>query len=255
MTTLLVALQLYTVRKDAAQDFAGTLKKVAAIGYKNVELAGLHTLSAVELKGVLDDLDLKVIGSHVPRADLENALPRVLEENHILGNKYIVFPWLSEEQRKTAEDWIRLAESLNGIAIKCKEAGFTFCYHNHDFEFAQFGRQTAYDIVFSRFTPGLVQVEFDVYWARYANVDALAYIHRFDGQLPLVHLKDMTKTTPHTFAEVGEGVIDFKPIIEASLASHAEYFVVEQDSGNRPALESVEISWRNLQNLQQTIME
>jgi sugar phosphate isomerase/epimerase len=253
MSILPIALQLYTVRTDAAQDFVGTLKKVAAIGYKNVELAGLHNLSAPELKTVLNDLGLKVIGSHVPRIDLENSLPRVLEENHILGNKYIVFPWLPEDQRKTAQDWIQLAESLNGIAAKCKEAGFTLCYHNHDFEFAQFDGQTAYDIMFSRFTPGLVQVEFDVYWARHANVDTLAYIRRFAGQLPLVHLKDMTKSTPHTFAEVGEGVIDFKPIIEASLASKAEYFVVEQDSGSRPALESVEISWKNLQNLQKTI--
>ena len=253
MTTLPIALQLYTVRTDAAQDFSGTLKKVATIGYKAVELAGMHNIDVHELKHVLDDLGLKVIGSHVPRADLEKALPRVLEENHILGNKYIVFPWLPEDQRKTAQDWIQLAESLNLIAAKCKEAGFQFCYHNHDFEFAKFDGQTAYDIMFSRLTPGLVHVEFDVYWARFANVDTLSYIRHFAGQLPLVHLKDMTKTTPHTFAEVGEGLIDFKPIIEASLASGAEYFVVEQDSGSRPALESVAISWRNLQHLQTTI--
>ena len=253
MTTLPIALQLYSVRTDAALDFADTLKKVAAIGYKAVELAGMHNLPVRELKTVLDDLGLKVIGSHVPRVDLETALPRVLEENQILGNKNIVFPWLPADQRKTAQDWIQLAEALNPIAAKCKEAGFQFCYHNHDFEFVQFDGQTAYDIMFSRFTPGLVHVEFDVYWARYAKVDTLSYIQRFARQLPLVHLKDMTKTTPHTFAEVGEGVIDFKPIIEASLASGTEYFVVEQDSGSRPALESVSISWRNLQQIQTTI--
>ena len=253
MTTLPIALQLYTVRTNAVEDLAGTLKKVAAIGYKAVELAGMYGHDVRELKTMLDDLGLKVIGSHTPRIDLENKLPRVLEENQILGNKYIVFPWLPEDQRKTAQDWIRLAESINVIAAKCKEAGFQFCYHNHDFEFAKFDGQTAYDIMFSRFTPGLVHVELDVYWTHHANVDTLAYIRRFAGQIPLVHLKDMTKTSPHTFAEIGEGLIDFKPIIEASLASGAQYFVVEQDKGDRPALESVEISWRNLQHLQSTI--
>jgi sugar phosphate isomerase/epimerase len=249
MSDFPIALQMYTVRDEAAKDFTGTLKQVAGIGYKAIELAGMHKLSATALKAVLDDLGLKVIGNHVPMQDLENNLSRVFDENHTLANKYIVMPWLPEERRKTAQDWIALAQSLNAIGAKCQTEGFQLCYHNHDFEFQTFGGQVAYDLIFSRVDPKNVHTEIDVYWVRYAGKDAVAMIRRFAGRVPLIHIKDMTKATPHTFAEIGEGIIDFKPIFEVSQSSGVQWYVVEQDACNRPALESIRISWRNLQRL------
>ncbi len=249
MRTIPVALQLYTVRDMAAKDFVGTLKQVAAIGYPGVELGGMYGLQAAELKRVLDDLGLKVVGSHVRLADLENDLPRVLEETRILENRYIVVPSVPEERRKTSEDWLKLAQQLTALGIQCHTAGFQLCYHNHAFEFQRFGGQTAHDLLFSHADPDALHAELDVYWARFAGVDPAPIIRRLAGRIPLIHLKDMTASDPPTFAEIGEGIIDFAPIFEASQASGVLWYVVEQDKCQRPSLESARISWQNLKRL------
>lgn len=249
MSSIPIALQLYTVREDCARDFVGTLRQVAAVGYKAVELAGTYDLSAQELKKVLDDLGIKVISSHIPMTDLEQHLSRVFDDNHTLDNQYIVMPWLPEARRKTAQDWMTLAQSLNEIGARCHAAGFQLCYHNHAFEFETFDGLGAYDILFDAVDPKYVNAEIDVYWVRYAGGDPAALIRRFAGHTPLIHIKDMTGGTPHTFAEIGEGIIDFKPIFEAGQSSGAQCYIVEQDQCSRPPLESIDISWRNLQLL------
>lgn len=244
-----VALQLYTLRDECAKDFVGTLKQVAEIGYEAVELAGLHQMPAPQLKAVVDDLGLKVISSHVPLADMEQTLSQVFEDSYTLGNKYIVMPWLPEDRRNTEQDWRKLAETLNGLGAKCQTEGFMLCYHNHDFEFQTFSGKTAYEIIFDHVDPQWLSTEIDVYWVTFAGGDPVTLIERFAGRAPLIHIKDMTRTTPPTYAEVGEGSIDFRPIFEAANKARTEWFIVEQDKCERPPLESVKLSLRNLQTM------
>ncbi len=251
MSTLPIALQLYTVREDSARDFAGTLRKVAGVGYKAVELAGMHKLSAAELKKILDDLGLKVVSSHIPLTDLEQNLSRVFDENHALDNRFFVVPSLPEDRRKTAQDWIKIAQTLNEIGTKCQAAGFQLCYHNHSFEFQTIDGLPAFDLLYSLTDPKLLQAEIDIYWVRFAGSDPAALIRRYAGRVPLLHIKDMTRTTPPNYAEIGEGLIDFKPIFEAGQAVGTQWYVVEQDKCERPPLESIQISWRHLQQMGQ----
>ncbi len=246
MSQIPVALQLYSVRDNTAKDFVGTLKQVASIGYRAVELAGMGNLSARELKSALDDLGLTVAGSHIALDRFERELTRVFEENHTLGNKYLVVPWLAETRRKTAEDWLNFARWMNDLGAKCQTEGFQLCYHNHNFEFQMFDGRTGFDLVFGNTDPKRVQSEIDVYWVQYAGYDPEALIRQYSGRVPLVHLKDMTKGTPPTFAEIGEGIMDFKPIFKASEASGVKWYIVEQDKCERPPLESVQMSWCNL---------
>jgi sugar phosphate isomerase/epimerase len=246
MSNIPIALQLYTLRDNTAKDFIGTLKEVASIGYRAVELAGMGSLSAKELKTTLDDLGLKVAGSHISIDVMERDLARVFEDNHTLGNDCLIIPWLAESRRKTAQDWINFAHTTNDLGRKAKAEGFQLVYHNHNFEFETFDGKTGFDLLFGSSDPDLVQSELDVYWARYAGHDPAAIIRQYVGRIPLVHLKDMSKGTPPTFAEIGEGIIDFEPIFRASEASGVKWYVVEQDSSQRPPLESVAISWRNL---------
>jgi sugar phosphate isomerase/epimerase len=249
MSPIPVALQLYSVRDDTAKDFVGTLKKVASIGYPAVELAGLGNLSAKELKKALDDLGLKVAGHHVSIDLFERDLSRVFDDNHTLGTQYLIVPWLHESRRKSAQDWLDFARILNDLGAKCQAAGFQLVYHNHNFEFQKFDGRTAFDLLFGSADPKLVQSELDVYWAKEANQDLAAIIRQYAGRMPLVHLKDMTRDNPPTFAEIGEGIIDFEPIFRASEASGVKWYVVEQDRCQRPPLESVAISWRNLSKM------
>ena len=113
MAVIPISIQLYTVRDLAAKDFAGTMKEVSKIGYRNVELAGYGNLkTAKEAKKALDDAGLKVSGAHAPIDALEKNLNQVLDENAELQNTTVICPWLPEERRKDAAGWKQCAEAL-----------------------------------------------------------------------------------------------------------------------------------------------
>jgi sugar phosphate isomerase/epimerase len=249
MSKIPVALQMYTLRDVAANDFAGTFKKVADLGYAGVELAGTGGLSAAELKKLLDGLGLQIAGNHVGLQLLESDLNAALDYNAEIGNKNVVCPYLPEERRKSADDYKTLAALLNKVGATCKERGMQLCYHNHAFEFDKFEGQAGLDILFENTDPDLVKAELDTYWVKYGGEDPAAYIRKYSGRVPLVHLKDMTNDEKRTFAEVGEGTMDFNAIFEASEEAGVEWYIVEQDSCQRPSLESVEISLRNLKSM------
>jgi len=241
-----IALQMYTVRDDARADFVGTLRKVARIGYPAVQLAGDGGLSAAALKAVLDELGLKVAGSHVDLGRLESALDAEVAYNRTLGNLDLVCPVAPRAMRESADGYHQLAATLNAIGRRCQEAGARLSYHDHAFEFERFGQTTGMEIILSETDPGLVFWEPDVYWIAFAKEDPSAWIRRHPGRCPLVHLKDMTAGPEPTYAEVGEGVLDFQPIFAATAA--AEWYVVEQDTCARPPLESAALSLKHLKD-------
>jgi len=245
-TRIPVALQLYTVRDEAAKDFIGTLAKVAAMGYAGVELAGMGGLSAARLREALDRLGLRCAGSHVSLERLRNELPAVLDESEALGNRYIVVPALPEAMRGCEASYVDLTGELNAIGAACRERGMALAYHNHAFEFQRFGGRYALDILYDGTDPALVKGEPDVYWMAYAGADPAAWLCDHPRRCPLVHLKDMAPGTERTFAEVGEGILDFRPIFAASLTAGVEWYIVEQDRCARPSLESAALSLQHL---------
>lgn len=237
-----IALALYTVRDEVARDYIGTLKKIAKIGYPGVQVSGGGSLSAPELKTVLSDLNLQVAGSHIGLDKLENELDAVLEFNRIIGNKYIVCPWLPEERRKDANAYHQLARVLNDIGKKCKQQGFQLCYHNHSFEFVKFDGVYAYDILFQSTDPTLVQAEIDTYWVQHGGENPAAYIRKYANRCPLIHLKDMANDEEKSFAEVGYGILDWDDIFAACKQANAIWYLVEQDTCQRPVYESIKMS-------------
>lgn len=239
-----VALQLYTLRDEAKTDYVGTMRRVAEIGYGAVELAGYGGLSAPELKRVLDDLGLVVAGAHIGFNRLVEALDDEIAFNQRLGNKYLVCPSLAPDQRADADGFRRSAAALATIGQRCQAEGVRLVYHNHAFEFERFGDRTGLEILLDESDPAAVAWEPDVYWIAYAQQEPAHWLRRYAGRCPLVHLKDMTVGAEPTFAEVGEGRLDFKPIFAAT--QDAEWYIVEQDRCARPALESIAISLRHL---------
>jgi sugar phosphate isomerase/epimerase len=246
MARIPVALQMYTVRDDAARDFVGTLRQVAEMGYSGVELAGTGGLSAADLKRQLDDQGLGVAGSHVPLTDLEGDLNPALDYYAELGAKFIACPWLPQD-RRSADGYKRLAGSLDSAGARARDRGLQLCYHNHDFEFDEYGGKTGFDMLFGATNPDLVKIELDTYWAEFAGHDPADLIRRYAGRIPLVHLKDMTGSETPTFAEVGEGRMDFQAIFQACGESGGvAWYIVEQDKCERPPLESARMSLDNL---------
>lgn len=247
MTPPGIALQMYTVRDDARQDFTGTIRRVAEIGYPAIELAGYGGLAARELRAIVDEVGLRVIGSHLGLSVLESALEREVEFNAILGNRDLICPALPRERSQSEASFEAVAETFNTIGRRCKQLGARFSYHIHGHEFQRFGDRTGMDILIERTDPEVVFWEPDTYWIFRAGEDPIAWIRRNAARCPLIHLKDPSKGSGQTDTEVGEGTLDLAGVLGA--ASHAEWLVVEQEDFVRPPLESVAISLRNLRSV------
>ncbi len=238
-----VALQLYTVRDETARDFAGTLRRVAEIGYPAVEFAGYGGLASAQMAALLAETGLQAASTHVGLANLEQDLEQAISYCLEIGCSFLVMPWLAPESR-SAESMRALAPRFNEIGQRCRERGISFGYHNHAFEFAESNGHYLLDILLNETDPALVALEFDVYWAAFAGVDPIAYLHKYPGRVPLVHLKDMTPE--RTFTEVGEGTLDIEGIIQAAQQGGTQWFMVENDAPSIPSLESARRSYENL---------
>jgi sugar phosphate isomerase/epimerase len=212
-----------------------------------VEIAGVTGgLSAQELKNLLDDLGLKVAGSHIGLDALQNDLHPIVEFNKAIGNEHIVVPYLGEEHRKDAQGWRETAAAMNAVGARLDEVGLKLLYHNHSFEFQQFDGQAGLDIFFEATDPNLVGSELDTYWVQHGGKDPVEYLNKLSGRVPLVHLKDMANDEKRSFAEVGTGSMDFDAIVKAAESAGAKWFIVEQDVCPGDPLESARASFQNV---------
>jgi sugar phosphate isomerase/epimerase len=239
-----VGVQLYSVRDLMKQDFEGTLAKVAAIGYREVEFAGLFDHSPQDVRTILDRTGLTAPSAHVPYKDIEADFPKALETAHTLGQSYIVCPFIDEDMR-TPDGWKRITETFNRAGEASKKAGLQFAYHNHDFEFKPDNGHMPYDTLLTNTDPNLVKMEMDLFWITKGKQDPYTYFNRFPGRFPLVHVKDMKKNGEMT--EVGNGTIDFKKIFADSKAG-IQHFFVEHDNPKDP-LQSIKASYEYLSKL------
>lgn len=249
MRKIPVAIQMYTLRDESEKDFFGTLKKVAELGFDGVELAGYGGYSVLEVKEMLDKLGLKVAGNHVPLEELQNNLDKVIEDQKILGNQYVVCPYLFPDQR-SEEDYKALVPFLNEAGEICKQNGLTLCYHNHDFELEPLSDgRTALDTIFMDTKPENVKAEFDVYWLTKADEDPVEWMKRYQSRTPLVHLKDMTLDEEKFFAELGTGGVNLQAILNRGEENVVKWWIIEQDVCRRNPFESIETSIQYLKKV------
>jgi sugar phosphate isomerase/epimerase len=241
----LIGVQLYTIRKEINNDLVGTLKKVADIGYTSIELAGyrdgkFYGKTPSEFKQIAADLGLKVLSSH--NGIKPELFEKIVEDNVSVGVDYTVLPYLGNTQRKTLDDYKKLADSFNTYGETCKKAGIKFAYHNHAFEFDIMDDKIPFDVLLEGTDPDLVKFELDLYWVKKAGKDPLDYFNKYPGRFAMWHVKDMDPTSGK-YTEVGSGDINFKEIFENASKSGMQYFFVELDNSERPALESIKISY------------
>lgn len=255
MRNIPIAVQMYTLREESSKDFACTLRKVAELGFDGVEFAGYGGLTVREVKSLLTDLGLQAAGSHVPLEQLENNLAGVIEDQKILGSKYVVCPYLMPD-RRNEEDYKALISFLNQAGETCLREGIALCYHNHDFELERLsdGRR-ALEVIFDETNPDNVQTELDVYWLTKAGQNPIEWIKRYPNRTPLIHLKDMTTDEEQFFAELGTGGVDLEVILQQGEDSGVKWWIVEQDVSRRTPFESVEISLNYLKKLQKAALK
>jgi sugar phosphate isomerase/epimerase len=260
-----VGLQLYTVRTEMPKDFDGTIAKVAETGYKEVEFAGYFGHSPKATRAVLDKNGLTSPSEHIPYEDIEKKWPETLEAANIVGQKFIVCPWIDEKQRN-ADGWKRAAELFNKAGEASQKAGIQFCYHNHSFEFSPvegLGGEGAYDFLLTETDPKLVKMEMDLCWISVAGKDPVSYFEKYPGRFPMVHVKDYVNDPNATssyagatgsvvfkgrLADVGQGTIDWKRIFAHSETAGIEHYFVENDDAKKP-FQDIKISYDYLSAL------
>ncbi len=243
-------IQLYTVRADLGKDFVGTLKAVAALGYKEFEFFGnYYGKSPAEVKSLLASMGVTAPAGHFGLADLKKDVNKVIETASAVGHKIVICPFLMPNERKTLDDYKSLCAVLNKSGEACKKAGLTFGYHNHDFEFKEIDGQLPYDLMLKECDVNLVKMEMDLGWITHAGKDPLVYFAKYPGRFITVHVKDMDASQKQITMELGRGKVDFKRILAKSKQAGIKHYFVEQDNSTIGALESLKISMEYLKKL------
>jgi sugar phosphate isomerase/epimerase len=238
MGNLPFALQLYTVRDHLEQDFPGTLERVKEIGYDCVELAGYGSYTPAECKQLLDDIGLIPVSAHVGLHELSVDASSVIETLQTVGVKYAPLSAGADSE----DDWREIARALEAAGAMLRAAGITLCYHNHAHEFEKIGDQYILDFLFDATKPDHLAAQIDTYWVKYGGEDPVAFIKKYAGRCPLLHIKDMTADEDPTFAEVGQGIIDWGPVFAAGAEAGVEWYIVEQDTCTGDSIDSARIS-------------
>jgi sugar phosphate isomerase/epimerase len=256
-----LGLQLYSVRDLLPKDYDGTLRHVAALGYREVEAAGFFNRIPAEVKQAMDRAGLNCVSAHYPLKDLLPKVDEVIQFGGDLGLKYIVCasPWLKDPTRvkdpgsradresMTLEDWRWNAEQFNRIGERTNAAGIRFAYHNHTPEFREENGVIFYDELLRLTDPAKVTMELDCGWAIVAGKNPADYLTRYPSRFSMLHVKDfkmtaaVTPSAPPPSTELGRGTIDYRPIFEAAKKTSIAHTFVEQEEFDMPPFEALKI--------------
>jgi sugar phosphate isomerase/epimerase len=251
-----IGLEMYTVRDVFPKDPAGTLKKIGAVGYREVEVS--TEIPAETLKAYLRAANLTAPSTYPGAPKDVESWKKTLDHVQPYGFHYVV---VGDNPQMDADAWKSRADLFNQCGTLAHSAGMQFCYHAHYHEFAPLGDTTGYDIMLTRCDPKLLKIEMDVFWATYAGQDPVAYFQKYPGRFPLLHIKDFkpgfpTSTAsfpydsgPNPFAPAGQGRIDWAKIFAHAPEAGVQHIFVEQDRCDTDPFEAIATSFKYLKNL------
>ena len=242
-------IQLYTVRKEMMLDATGTLKKLAALGIKQIESAGsekgnYYGLKPAEMKNICKDLGMTLRSGHI---HLDNKWQQTLEDAVISGQQYLICSSMPSSGQ-TVDNYKKVAEKFNKAGEESKKANIKFGYHNHEYEFEEENGKVLYDVLLENTDPQYVCMELDLGWVIVPGKDPLAYFAKYPNRFPLWHLKDMDLVKKHS-TEFGKGGLDIKKMFENSATSGMKYFFIEQEEYTSTPFESIKINMDYLKKI------
>jgi len=269
-----VALQIYSVRNEFANDMEGTLRAVKEMGYDGVEFTTIAADRAEYVKKLCEEIGLTPISAHVQLKDMMATPEETFAIYKTIGCKYVAVPYVTEERRPGSEFFFKSIGEIAEVGMNAKKAGLQLLYHNHDFEFGKVDGKNGLDIMYDAIPADLLKTELDMCWVNIGGEEPAAYLRKYAGRAPIVHLKDFYKSgklPKHMYALIGipepekeeeeEAVFEFRPvghgmqnfpsILEACLDVGAEWVVVEQDnpSMDLTPLECAKLSREYLKSL------
>jgi sugar phosphate isomerase/epimerase len=285
-----LGVELFTVPKLLERDFAGTMKLIAEFGYKEVEFYGPYSFSLPaaqerwkalgpslgftgsgffgrtpkQVREILDRHGLAAPAMHVDLGTLRTRLNEVGEAAHVLGVRYAGISSIPQENRRTLDDYKRIADEFNEIGRRAAPLGFQFLYHNHGYGQHEMDGQIPFKVVLERTDPKLVTMEMDIYWTVAGGGDPVAYLDAYPNHFRLMHVKDMAKRVRFSgdggdpsqwealfpyMTTAGSGVLDLRAILSHATRSGVQHFLVEQDRAPNAA-QALRKSYRYLSTLQ-----
>jgi TAT (twin-arginine translocation) pathway signal sequence./Xylose isomerase-like TIM barrel. len=285
-----IGVQVWSIAKFLEKDFKGSLKMLADLGYDELELYGPYPFSsekdkaswgsmtgmlgfsqsgyfnhtAKEFKSILDSYGLKTPAMHIGLDTLRTKLEKTAEAAHILGQQYAGIAAIPEEERKTLDDYKRIADDFNSIGEKAKSLGIRFYYHNHGYGLKAIDGIIPFDLILERTDPSLVFFEMDIFWTTAGGADPIKYLDANPGRFKLMHVKDMKEQVqfsgdggnPEQWVELfpyitdaGSGVLDLETILAHAKKSGMEHFIIENDVITDPKT-SLKNSYQYLSSIQ-----
>ncbi|MCC5807482.1 MAG: sugar phosphate isomerase/epimerase [Opitutales bacterium] len=247
-----VAVQLYTLRDQikTAGDYDATLRKVAEIGYKSVQVSGPRPVSPKEIAELCAKHGLTINSSHEDSTLILEEPEKAVANLDALGCEHTAYPFPKGVDFGSEAGVDAFIEQLNAAGKVFADSGKTLSYHNHNHEFRKIGGEIILDRIFRKTDPRYLQGEPDTYWIQMGGGSPEAWCRKLAGRLPLLHLKDFRTTEENkpTFAEIGNGVLDFKAIVAAAETSGCQWFIVEQDACPGDPFDSLAQSFRYIRD-------
>ena len=247
---LLTGVQLYSIREDMKKDPLGTLKQLAAMGYRHVEHANyvdrkFYGWSAQEFKKVLDDLGLKMPSGHTvlgkahwdeARKDFTDVWKYTVEDAAVCGQQFVISPWLDNSWRDSESTLKKYMDVFNKSGELCKKSGMKYGYHNHDFEFSEkLGDKTVYDLILENTNPDLVIQQLDIGNLYNGGAKAIDVVKKWPGRFQSMHVKDEIAGTEgkekYESTVLGTGIVNVKEVIDLGKTQGGTiHFIIEQES-------------------------
>lgn len=238
-----IGLELYSLRAECKTDFPGTLAAVGKIGYRGVEFAGYWNRSAKEVRQMIDDNGLVTCGTHTAyEALLPDKIDATIEFNQIIGNKFVICPYMVG---KTRQEWLDRAKMFNDLADKLRPLGMSIGYHAHQHDFDKIEGESAWDIFFGQ-TKAEVIMQLDTSNCVAGGADPVAVLKKYPGRCRSIHIKP-NGGGPE--AVIGEDKINWPGVFEqCEHAAGTQWYVVEHETSAKP-LETVRRTFEVLKSL------
>jgi sugar phosphate isomerase/epimerase len=249
---MILGAQLYTVRNytQTEKDLDYTLGQIAKIGYTTVQISAIGpTIKPGVIRKLCDNYGLKIVLTHSDANRILNDTEQLIEDHRVLGCEFIGLGSMPDKYRNP--EWIEhFTADYKEAAIKIKNAGMQFMYHNHNFEFEKVKGKYYMEYLMEGFHPEELGFTLDTYWLQAAGLDVCQWIERLNNRIPCVHLKDMAMLRHEAvMAPVLEGNMNFEKILETLADSNCKYLLVEQDVCQESPFECLRKSYQNLTEL------
>ena len=244
-----IGAQLYTVREftQTKEDFEKTIRKIAEIGYECVQISAIGTgITVAEINQICKANHLEIIITHTPLDRIKNETKQVIEEHKMMNAKYIGLGALTWGTGNSKEGYDRFIADFLPVSKMIKEAGLTFMYHNHDFEFMRIENQTAFEYLVDQLPEAGFTL--DTFWVQAGGGDPAWWLKKLAGRVDVIHLKDFVIVNQERrMAEVLEGNLNWEAIFETAKMAGVKYAMVEQDDCyGRDPFECLRTSFENL---------